>query len=107
MKSAGYAAAIALFVALPMVSHAQSTAGKTRAEVRAELVELEAAGFHPGVSNPNYPRDIQAAEIKVNAEQSSDFGGGTSGSGQAGRPADFPPAPGKTQRNPLGIYFGD
>lgn len=42
---------------------------KTRAEVRAELVRLEQAGYNPATANPyDYPQNIQAAEAKVARE---------------------------------------
>jgi Domain of unknown function (DUF4148) len=46
---------------------AQST-GLTRAQVRAELVQLEKAGWRPSMNmgnNPNYPAGIQAAEVRI------------------------------------------
>jgi hypothetical protein len=70
-------------------------AGPTRAQVRAELVQLEAAGYQPGrSSDPSYPADIQAAEARVAAQNAvaqaavagdSGVGGVVSGSSQAGR----------------------
>lgn len=42
---------------------------KTRAEVRAELVRLEQAGYNPAESNADdYPQNIQAAEARVARE---------------------------------------
>jgi hypothetical protein len=61
----------------------------TRAQVRAELVQLEQAGYSPsrGV-DVTYPADIQAAEAKVAAQDSMsrDAVGGTplNGSSAAG-----------------------
>ena len=38
----------------------------TRAQVRADLVSLEQAGYNPARgATPDYPADIQAAEAKV------------------------------------------
>jgi hypothetical protein len=38
----------------------------TRAQVKAELVDLEKAGYNPNMANdPNYPADLQKAEKKV------------------------------------------
>lgn len=102
MKSFLCITALAVLVAGPVTSFAQSETGKTRAEVRAELVQLEAAGYNPRLGDPYYPRDIQAAEMKVMETQVADVGDTAEGSTQAGRAADYPPAPGKTQRNPLG-----
>jgi hypothetical protein len=41
----------------------------TRAQVRAELIRLEQAGYNPSASDDvTYPADIQAAEAKVAAQ---------------------------------------
>ncbi|WP_028221133.1 DUF4148 domain-containing protein [Paraburkholderia oxyphila] len=57
-------------VAVPAYSFAQSTQPLTRAEVRADLVRVEQAGYSPGRGDDiNYPADIQAAEVKVAAGQ--------------------------------------
>jgi hypothetical protein len=56
-------------LASPILSFAQSSAPVTRAEVRADLIAVEKAGYDPSISNDaNYPAGIQAAETKV-AEQ--------------------------------------
>ncbi|AFQ49682.1 DUF4148 domain-containing protein [Burkholderia cepacia] len=48
---------------------AQSTAPLTRAQVREELIRLEAAGYDPSKGDDGeYPADIQAAQAKL-AEQ--------------------------------------
>ena len=64
------AAAVAAFAIAPALSFAQNVdtqqAPKTRAEVRAELIQLEQAGYNPAEMNDaNYPADIQAAEARV------------------------------------------
>ncbi|MFM0646137.1 DUF4148 domain-containing protein [Paraburkholderia bryophila] len=60
---------IALAVATlgaPVLSFAQSNAPLTRAEVRADLVRVEQAGYIPSRGNDlDYPADIQAAEAKI------------------------------------------
>ncbi|PNO75397.1 DUF4148 domain-containing protein [Burkholderia cenocepacia] len=54
----------------PIVAFAQTTDhAVTRAEVRADLVRVEKAGYRPIGSDPYYPEDIQAAEAKVVAQQ--------------------------------------
>ena len=63
---------IACALAAPVLASAQSTNEPvTRAEVRSDLVRIEQAGYNPGRKDPSYPADIQAAEAKVAAEQSS------------------------------------
>jgi hypothetical protein len=69
-------------LASPVVSFAQSTAPVTRAQVRAELIRLEEAGYRVGDGdNTTYPAKIQAAEAKVAAQDSqqeaNDAVGGT------------------------------
>ncbi len=80
--------AISALSASAMAS-AQSTAPVTRAEVRAELVQLEKAGYNPNSDGDNYPEDIQAAEAKIAAEQANSAVGGSamSGTSEAGAPA--------------------
>ncbi|RKT20419.1 uncharacterized protein DUF4148 [Paraburkholderia sp. RAU2J] len=58
-------------LASPVVSFAQSTAPVTRAQVRAELIRLEEAGYHVGDGDQTtYPEKIQAAEAKISAQDS-------------------------------------
>lgn len=67
MKTLAYLALAACALAGPTLSLAQTTnALVTRADVRAELIRLEEAGYSPWVGgDANYPTDIQAAETKV------------------------------------------
>ena len=83
--------AIAAAIALPVAAHAQeSSSTVTRAQVRAELVQLESVGYHPSRVSPNYPTDIQAAEAAVASQNSagstvsSSVGGVRSGSSASG-----------------------
>lgn len=53
----------------PVLSFAQSTGPVTRAEVRADLIRVEQAGYNPAHSHDvDYPADIQAAEAKIAAQ---------------------------------------
>jgi hypothetical protein len=88
MKSVINAVAVVVALGAPIVSFAQSNAPVTRAQVRAELVQLEKAGYHPGAGDQSdYPVQIQAAEARVAAQNgaSSGYGGAASGSSAAGR----------------------
>ena len=92
MKTLAYAIAAVSLLAAPMASSAQSTdAPLTRAEVRAQLLEVEQAGYNPAASNDSsYPQDIQAAEARVAEHQQMAQGNATSygpamnGSAQSG-----------------------
>jgi opacity protein-like surface antigen len=93
MKSLIQAVVIAAVLAAPAASFAQSSQPVTRAQVRAELVQFEKAGYQPGRSDPQYPDDIQAVEARVNAqngagqETHSGYGGEVSGLSQSGASA--------------------
>jgi hypothetical protein len=65
MKSLISAVSAALLIASPLTSFAQQESGLTRAQVRADLVQVEQAGYKPGGDENNYPATIQAAEAKV------------------------------------------
>ncbi|NPT40533.1 DUF4148 domain-containing protein [Paraburkholderia sp. 1N] len=114
MKTLIQAVAITVALVAPLASFAQSNAPKTRAEVRAELIQLEKAGYNPGASNDaTYPAEIQAAEARV-AEQNeataaakarvvdtSGFGGTVVGSSVSGAHRSTPSNDGMKP-----IYFG-
>ena len=75
----------------PLASWAQTTTPLTRAQVRAQLVQIEKAGYYPAqhAKDNNYPTDIQAAEARVAAQESagtaaSGMGGGTGSISQSG-----------------------
>jgi hypothetical protein len=88
MKSLIKAAVVVASLVAPVVVFAQSNQPVTRAQVRAELAQLEQAGYHPGGEDPYYPNDLQAAEAKVAANNgATDVGGVAGGSSNAGRPA--------------------
>ncbi|WP_415774562.1 DUF4148 domain-containing protein [Paraburkholderia sp. J94] len=78
-----------------------SAQGLTRADVRADLVRVEQAGYSPaGGDDANYPAEIQAAEAKVaahqpqNAKANDAVGGAPMGTSAAGtRVAPKKPGP--------------
>ena len=96
MKSLIQAVVVAAALVVPAVSFAQSDAPKlTRAQVRAELVQLEKAGYNPSNGeDATYPAEIQAAEAKVAAQNgaASGYGGTASGSSQSGGRANVSPS---------------
>jgi hypothetical protein len=105
MKSLIQAVVIAAVLAAPVASFAQSNQPVTRAQVRAELIQLEKAGYQPGRADPYYPADIQAAQSRVVAQNGaaqstqSSFGGVVSGSSQSGHPVPV--------SGPKSVYFGN
>ncbi|HEY4804561.1 MAG TPA: DUF4148 domain-containing protein [Paraburkholderia sp.] len=80
-------AALAALVAVPALSFAQSSQPLTRAEVKAELVQLQRAGYNPASDDTQYPANLQAALARVSAEHgaaASAFGGVAQGASEAG-----------------------
>ncbi|MFM0236563.1 DUF4148 domain-containing protein [Paraburkholderia phytofirmans] len=86
MKSIIRGVLIASALVIPITSFAQSTEHTTRAQVRAELVQLESVGYHVGDGDPtHYPDEIQAAEAKLAArDASTSHYGGVSSTSQSG-----------------------
>ncbi|HEY4296405.1 MAG TPA: DUF4148 domain-containing protein [Paraburkholderia sp.] len=89
MKSLIEAVVIAALITAPLAAFAQSNHPLTRAEVRAQLIQLENAGYDPiTASSYDYPANLQAAEARVAAQndkaQTSGYGSATDGSSQAG-----------------------
>jgi hypothetical protein len=82
-------------IAGPVVSFAQSTEPITRAQVYADLVRIEEAGYHVGDGdNTTYPAQIQLAESKIaardNQQAANNAVGGTTinGTSAAGTRVD-------------------
>jgi hypothetical protein len=84
---------VAAVVAIPALSFAQSNQPLTRADVRAELVELQKAGYNPSGDQTQYPRNIEAAEARVNADHilaASSYGPSSAGTSASGSYAASP-----------------
>ncbi|NPT58816.1 DUF4148 domain-containing protein [Paraburkholderia elongata] len=108
MKSLIHAVLVAAVFAAPAVSFAQQSDAPltTREQVRAELIQLESAGYHVGDGdNASYPTAIQAAEARVAAQNgaTSGYGGVVSGSSASGAPAAVRPT---SSDGLMSIYFG-
>jgi Domain of unknown function (DUF4148) len=90
MKSLIKAVAVVASLAASATVFAQSNTPITRAQVRAELVQLEQAGYRVGNGDDaHYPDSIQAALARVAAQNggTNAYGGSVAGSSQSGRPA--------------------
>ncbi|RQR44278.1 MULTISPECIES: DUF4148 domain-containing protein [unclassified Burkholderia] len=61
--------AVAVLASIPVLSFADAGHGLTRADVRADLVRLEQAGYNPAGSDARYPDDIAAAQNVIAAQQ--------------------------------------
>jgi hypothetical protein len=83
------AASVAAAVASPTVSLAQSNQPLTRADVRAQLVELQKAGYNPASDQTQYPKNIEAAEARLDVQKgvlASSYGSASAGSSASGSP---------------------
>ncbi len=93
MKSLLKAAVLALAVTTPLVSFAQTAQPLTRAEVRADLVRAEQAGYNPN-DWLHFPENLQAAQARIDAHNDNTaYGTGTNGSSQTGQRAEVTVSP--------------
>ena len=84
MKALILAVAVASALATPIAAFAQQTdAPQTRAEVRADLIQLEHAGYRPTENDSYYPRKLELAEQAVGQEGGTmtDYEGAEIGTG--------------------------
>jgi hypothetical protein len=82
MKSLICAVFAAAVLTAPTLSFAQANnAPVTRAEVKADLVQVEQAGYNPARNDLNYPADVQAAEARIHTSSTADtsYGGVSNG----------------------------
>ncbi|VXC16477.1 conserved exported hypothetical protein [Burkholderia sp. 8Y] len=77
---------VAVAIAPTAVFAQNEGAPLTRAQVKAELVQLERAGYSAASGeNATYPADLQAAEAKVAAQNSQEaYGGMQAGAAASG-----------------------
>jgi hypothetical protein len=87
-------------IASPVLSFAQANDQPlTRAQVRADLVRWEQAGYRPGTGDePNYPEQIQAVEAKVAAMERASGGVAVGGAPETGASQSGAPSAGAMVR---------
>lgn len=103
MKSFVKAVAVAAVVVAPALSFAQTDSSLTRAQVKQDLRQVEAAGYDPSRSDQSsYPSDIQAAESRV-ARQNGAYGGTAAGRSASGTRNMMPPLNDDATKP---VYFG-
>nr|WP_057928971.1 DUF4148 domain-containing protein [Burkholderia ambifaria] len=79
----------------------------TRAQVRAEFVQLQQAGYEPGRANdPHYPDDLQAALTRIDANGTVAADTATSGYGSAAAAVTQSGSRSVTHVAERSIYFG-
>jgi hypothetical protein len=87
MKTLVHTVCAVAVIAVPIASLAQSSDALTRAQVQAEIAQLQQAGFNPANANTvDFPANMQATNASA-AGQGSGYGPATNGSSQMGRPA--------------------
>jgi Ni/Co efflux regulator RcnB len=87
MKTLVHTVCAVAVIAVPIASLAQSDGALTRAQVQAEIAQLQQAGFNPANANTvDFPANMPATNAST-ADQNSGYGPATNGSSQMGRPA--------------------
>lgn len=86
MKTLIRALLLSCALSAPVLAFAQTANAPV---TRADLIQVEKAGYRPGNNDVHYPSDIQAAEAKVAAQDDStlamqSMGGMAAGSAQSG-----------------------
>ncbi|AXF22103.1 hypothetical protein CUJ89_17480 [Burkholderia pyrrocinia] len=97
MKTMKHAAGACLLIGAAFAAHAQAASTLTRAQVRQELVELQAAGYRTSLaSSPDFPENMQAIMQRAAQARGEDAGYGSNGRAnvESGKPA-LPPATGR------------
>lgn len=86
MNSLVKAGLVAVVLAVPALSFAQASQPLTRAQVRAQLVQVERAGYNP-TDWVDYPANLQRAETIVAQQNTGNtaYGPATNGTSQAGK----------------------
>ncbi|MDR0242061.1 MAG: DUF4148 domain-containing protein [Burkholderia sp.] len=90
MKTIKHAACAFLLVGAAVAAHAQAASTVTRAQVRQELVELQAAGYRTSLaSSPDFPENMQAIMQRAAQARGEDAGYGSDGRANvaSGKPA--------------------
>jgi hypothetical protein len=87
MKTLIHSVCALAVMAVPIASLAQSEGGLTRAQVQAEIAQLQQAGFNPANANTvDFPANMPTADAGT-AGQGSGYGPAMNGSSQMGHPA--------------------
>ncbi|MEK6350148.1 MAG: DUF4148 domain-containing protein [Burkholderia sp.] len=63
--------AVAALMAAPALSFAAAPQAPTRADVRADLIRVEQAGYRPISGDASYPADLETALVHVHSDQNS------------------------------------
>jgi hypothetical protein len=87
MKTLVHTVCAVAVIAVPVAALAQSDGGLTRAQVQAEIAQLQQAGFNPANANTeDFPANMPTAADSSAAGQGSGYGSATNGSSQMGHP---------------------
>ncbi|KVK97520.1 DUF4148 domain-containing protein [Burkholderia territorii] len=90
MKTMKRAACGLMLIGSAVVAHAQAESTLTRAQVRQELAELQAAGYRPSLaSGPDFPQNMQTIMQRAAQARGDAAGHGSDGHAnvESGKPA--------------------
>lgn len=74
---------VAAALAVPALSAFAQSQPLTRADVKAQLVQVERAGYNPTTDRTTYPAEIQAADAKIAARNDQASYGGVADTSSA------------------------
>jgi hypothetical protein len=89
--------AVAAVFATPLASFAHANSPVTRESVREELVQLRNAGYNPSTDQAQYPRNIEAAEARLHAQDRAEanaYGAAAAGTSASGSQKTVASVPG-------------
>ncbi|RQS22837.1 DUF4148 domain-containing protein [Burkholderia sp. Bp8992] len=90
MNTMKHTACALLLMGAAFAAHAQAASTVTRAQVRQELVELQAAGYRTSLaSSPDFPENMREIMERAARARGEDAGYGNDGrvNGESGKPA--------------------
>jgi len=96
---------VAAALAVPAFSAFAQSQPLTRADVKAQLVQVERAGYNPTTDRTTYPAEIQAADAKIAARNDQASYGGVADTSSASG-AYHAPAYTGTANGVKPVYFG-
>jgi len=94
MNTMKHAACACVLIGAAFAAHAQAASTLTRAQVRHELVELEAAGYRTSLaSSPDFPQNMQAVMRRAARARSEGDAAGYGSDGRANTASGKPALP--------------
>jgi hypothetical protein len=105
MKSILTAVLIAAAVSVPALASAQDGSPAARAGIRAQMQQLADAGYRGGGDETTYPRDVEAAQQRIDP-RSAQRGMFADTSGYGAQTGSHSESGSRRPHGPQSLYFG-